>query len=166
VLILISTSGNSPNLLAATHAAKGQGILTVGFLGGRGGQLAPIVDRTVIVPVESPQHVQECHAALGHSVCLAIERCLFEESADGIPSGDYEARVRREIDHYHDREVVHDLPEIFHYWSERYLRPKLRVVGIDSIESFFLEPIVAQCREKTSGVVRISSIGAGNCDLE
>jgi phosphoheptose isomerase len=164
VLVLISSSGNSANLLAATRTAKREGIVTVAFLGGSGGRLAPVVDRALIVPADNPQHVQESHAALIHCVCSAIERALFDTRAD-LP-GEYEARMRREVDYYQDREVVHDLPEIFHYWSERYCRPKLRAVGIDSIEAFFLDPLVEQCEAKSRGLVRICSIGAGNCDLE
>ncbi len=166
VLVLISSSGNSANLLAATQTAKRQGILTVAFLGAGGGRLAPIVDRAVIIPAENPQHVQESHAALVHSICFAIERVLFEQSPDEHPDEEYEARLRQEVDFYQEREIVHDLPEIFHYWSERYCRPKLWAVGIDSIESFFLEPLVERCRHKANGVAKISSIGAGNCDLE
>jgi phosphoheptose isomerase len=166
VLVMISSSGNSANLLAATQIAKRENIITIAFLGGGGGELAPIVDRALIVPGDNPQHVQECHAAIVHSICFAIERALFTQpTAEHLPS-EYETRLTREVNFYQDCENVHDLPQIFHYWSEQYLRPKLHAVGIDSIESFFLEAIAERCVKNTSHNVTIASIGAGNCDLE
>ena len=81
VLVLISTSGNSPNVVAAAEAARERGVLSVGLLGGDGGELASLVDRAVIVPCEKTQHVQECHAAVIHVVCSLVERALYAPAA-------------------------------------------------------------------------------------
>jgi len=58
---------------------------------------------------------------------------------------------------------VHDLPEIFHYWSERHLRRKLSPFGFGSANEMFLE---RQCRRGGNGTRHFVSIGSGNCDLE
>lgn len=77
VLFLITTSGNSPNLLCAAEAARARGITTVGLLGRDGGKLAPLVDIPIIVRHEHGRRVQECHIAIGHAICLAVEAALF-----------------------------------------------------------------------------------------
>jgi phosphoheptose isomerase len=77
VLVLISTSGNSPNLLAAAEAATQRGILTVGFLGGSGGRLRRLVDCCVVVPSENTQHIQEGQTAVMHFVASFVETSLF-----------------------------------------------------------------------------------------
>lgn len=82
--------------------------------------------------------------------------------------GDYEGRVRDEVARYRAVENVHDLPLIYHYWSNRYVLPKLHeVVGVDTITEFFAAPIIAQCQvHSPSRPVRVVSLGSGNGDLE
>ena len=77
VLFLISTSGNSRNLLYAAEEARHRGITTIGLLGRDGGQLAPMVDIPIVVPHPQGRRVQECHIAIGHALCFAIEAALF-----------------------------------------------------------------------------------------
>lgn len=77
----------------------------------------------------------------------------------------YNDRVGDEIRRYKDVSNVHDLPPIFHYWSNKFLRPKLEQFGFSSPDAFFqsrIEGAVAQSGEKAA----ILSIGAGNCDVE
>jgi SAM-dependent methyltransferase len=62
-------------------------------------------------------------------------------------------------------QAVHDLPPIFHYWSNRYLRPKLESLGVSNPDDFF-RAHVAQCYDAGSGDRRFLSLGAGSCDLE
>jgi ubiquinone/menaquinone biosynthesis C-methylase UbiE len=52
------------------------------------------------------------------------------------------------------------------YWAERYLRPKLRAVGFDHLESFYLDPIAALCGQRRGELIEVVSVGAGNCGKE
>jgi D-sedoheptulose 7-phosphate isomerase len=76
VLIAISTSGNSPNVVRAVEVAKPMGIYTVGFLGRDGGKLAPLVDLPIVVPSDETARIQEAHIFLGHVMCALIEKEL------------------------------------------------------------------------------------------
>ena len=76
VLIGISTSGNSANVLAACEAARNAGIGVVAMTGEGGGSLADHADVLLEVPSSVTMHIQESHIALGHVVTLAVERLL------------------------------------------------------------------------------------------
>jgi D-sedoheptulose 7-phosphate isomerase len=84
VLIAISTSGNSPNVLRAVEAAQSRGIRSIGLLGGSGGQIAELVEIAIVVPTDGTQHVQESHLAIYHLLCGLAERMLY-------PSGETES---------------------------------------------------------------------------
>ncbi len=75
VLLAISTSGDSPNVLRAVEAASRLG-LTTAALTGRRGRLRELVDVAVIVPSDDTQHLQEGHIAAGHIICGLVERML------------------------------------------------------------------------------------------
>ena len=77
LLILHSTSGQSPNLLAAARAARKGGVPTVAFLGKGGGALAGLVDETVVVPSNETGLVQLIHLALQHLIVETVEAELF-----------------------------------------------------------------------------------------
>ncbi len=78
VLLAISTSGNSPNVLRAVRKAQELGIATVGLLGKDGGELGPEVDVPIIVPLATTSdRIQEIHIKIIHSVIEAVERELF-----------------------------------------------------------------------------------------
>lgn len=76
VVIGISTSGNSPNVIEAIKAAKMKGAKTIGLSGGRGGKLAELADLVLVVPSESTPRIQEAHITIGHIVCELVEREL------------------------------------------------------------------------------------------
>jgi D-sedoheptulose 7-phosphate isomerase len=76
VLIAISTSGNSTNVVRAVQAARQLGIYVVGFLGRDGGKLGPLVDLAVTVASEETARIQEAHIFLGHVMCARIEQRL------------------------------------------------------------------------------------------
>lgn len=76
-LIGISTSGNSPNVLAGLKAATELGMVTIGWTGGTGGQMAELVDYPFVVPSENTPRIQECHITLGHVLCERIDEVLF-----------------------------------------------------------------------------------------
>ena len=73
VLIAISTSGNSANILRAVATAKEAGCATVGLLGRDGGSLAPMCDHTIIVPTDETPRIQEMHIMIGHMLCEFME---------------------------------------------------------------------------------------------
>jgi D-sedoheptulose 7-phosphate isomerase len=73
VTIGISTSGKSPNVLAALRQARGMQIVTVGFSGKDGGDLSDVCDHLLIVPSDTTARIQEMHILLGQMLCGAIE---------------------------------------------------------------------------------------------
>jgi len=68
-----STSGTSPNVLAAFRAARRLGLATVGLTGARGAALGDEVDELIVVPSENTARIQEMHLTFGHLLCGAIE---------------------------------------------------------------------------------------------
>ncbi len=79
ILVGISTSGNSENVIKAVEKAKEMGIFTVGFLGKDGGKLKNIVDKAFIVRHSSTARIQEVHLTLEHTLCKIIEMYLTGE---------------------------------------------------------------------------------------
>ena len=77
LLILHSTSGDSPNLVRAARAAAAGGVRTVGILARGGGSLRPLVDVAVVLPTRSVSRAQEVQLAIGHIVCRHVEEILF-----------------------------------------------------------------------------------------
>lgn len=77
IVVGISGSGNSVNVLNGLRAARNQGIKTVGFTGQGGGQLCDLSDYCFCVPSECASHIQEVHLAVGHVICEIVEVELF-----------------------------------------------------------------------------------------
>jgi D-sedoheptulose 7-phosphate isomerase len=73
ILILLTTSGNSKNLLFAAEAAHKKGLYVVGFLGRGGGALLPLCDLTIMAPGETSDRIQELHMLALHMVVEAVE---------------------------------------------------------------------------------------------
>ncbi len=73
VLIAITTSGTSPNIIRAVEEAHGKGVATIGLLGGTGGTLRDMCTKSVIVPSNVTARIQECHILIGHMWCEMIE---------------------------------------------------------------------------------------------
>lgn len=73
IVILLSTSGNSPNLIYAAEAAKKAGARLVGFLGRGGGKLGPMCDQVVMAPGETSDRIQEIHMLSLHILIEAVE---------------------------------------------------------------------------------------------
>jgi len=78
VLVGISTSGNSSNVIKAIEQAKENGAKTIGFLGKDGGKLNEMCDISFIIPSENTARIQESHIAIGHILCKFIEEELLE----------------------------------------------------------------------------------------
>jgi D-sedoheptulose 7-phosphate isomerase len=77
VLVAISTSGNSPNILRAIEAARQRGMTVVGMTGASGGKMAGACDILLNVPSTDTPRIQEAHILLGHVVCQIIETSIF-----------------------------------------------------------------------------------------
>lgn len=77
VLLVISTSGNSPNLIKAVEMAKIKEMKVIGFLGGNGGKLKEMVDLPIIIPSSNTQRIQEGHITIAHIICEAVENILY-----------------------------------------------------------------------------------------
>jgi D-sedoheptulose 7-phosphate isomerase len=78
LVVAISTSGNSPNVLRAVEAARRLGCITVGFTGGSGGRLVKAVDEAFVVPSAETPRIQETHITLGHALCALVDDLLAE----------------------------------------------------------------------------------------
>jgi D-sedoheptulose 7-phosphate isomerase len=77
VLLAISTSGNSANIIKAVDKALTRGMIVIGFLGGNGGKLVSMVDLSLIIPSSSTQRIQEGHITAAHILCELVEKELF-----------------------------------------------------------------------------------------
>ena len=77
VLVGLSTSGNSANIIAAFEQARLDKIVTVGFTGITGGKMAPLSDYLLAVPSSDTPRIQEVHLLLGHIICQLVEENLF-----------------------------------------------------------------------------------------
>jgi D-sedoheptulose 7-phosphate isomerase len=78
LLIGISTSGNSANVIAAVKQANAMGVTTLGLLGGKGGVLCEQTEHALIVPDTVTARIQECHILVGHIWCAMIDAAFSE----------------------------------------------------------------------------------------
>ena len=79
VLIVITTSGNSLNILKVLKDARSKKITTIGFLGGSGGKCKKFCDIKLIVPSKSTARIQECHIFLGHFIFEQVENLILKK---------------------------------------------------------------------------------------
>lgn len=79
VLIGISTSGNSPNIVKAFETARTKGITTVGFTGASGGKMKELSDYLLNIPSTVTPRIQESHILLGHIICELTEAAIFND---------------------------------------------------------------------------------------
>lgn len=79
VFIAYSTSGKSPNVIAALQEAKNLGVICIGMTGNRGGPMKTLCDHYLEVPSADTPKIQEGHAVLGHILCGLVELALFKE---------------------------------------------------------------------------------------
>lgn len=77
LVIALSTSGKSENVIRGLKLAKSRGIKTVALTGEKGGQLAKMTDILIKVPSDDIGHIQEAHTAIGHIICGVVEEVLF-----------------------------------------------------------------------------------------
>ena len=79
VAVGLSTSGGSPNVIEAIRAARRDGLVTVAFAGGDGGELRREADYCILVPSSNTPRVQEIHIIAGHAICDLVERAFAGE---------------------------------------------------------------------------------------
>jgi D-sedoheptulose 7-phosphate isomerase len=80
VLLGISTSGDSANVVRAFEQARSQGIRTIALTGKSGGRLAPLADLAIEVPSSETSHIQEAHIAVGQLIAFLVEDELFPQA--------------------------------------------------------------------------------------
>jgi D-sedoheptulose 7-phosphate isomerase len=81
VLIAITTSGTSINILKAVEVARAKKVKVIGLTGGNGGILKDLSDITIIVPSDNTPRIQEAHITIGHIICNLVEMEMFNESS-------------------------------------------------------------------------------------
>ncbi|MEN9572071.1 MAG: hypothetical protein RL172_3302, partial [Bacteroidota bacterium] len=77
ILIGLSTSGNSSNIVNAFETAKQKQMITIGFTGQTGGKMKPLSDYLLAIPSADTPRIQECHMLLGHIICQLVEEKIF-----------------------------------------------------------------------------------------
>lgn len=82
ILLLISTSGNSPNIVSAIKAARDNKIYTIALTGRDGGKTKGMADSTIIVKSDITARIQECHIFVSHLICQLVDYILFQQ---GLP---------------------------------------------------------------------------------
>ena len=85
VLLAISTSGRSPNILRAIAAARDLGLVTIGLTGRTGGEMTALCDLCLHAPSDSTPLVQQIHITAGHVICGLVEERLFPRAAASKP---------------------------------------------------------------------------------
>ncbi|MEO6295657.1 MAG: class I SAM-dependent methyltransferase [Dokdonella sp.] len=92
--------------------------------------------------------------------------CRREPAGQQAFASDYASRIAAEREIFADQVEVHDLPGIFHYWSNKYLRPKLELAGFSHPDAFFANYLERACADAGSSPARFASLGCGNADTE
>jgi D-sedoheptulose 7-phosphate isomerase len=82
VLIGLSTSGNSANVVNALKVASEIGMITIGFTGEGGGKMKEHCQYLVAIPSKDTPRIQECHMLFGHTICEAVESSLFPKASN------------------------------------------------------------------------------------
>jgi len=80
VLIGLSTSGNSANIVKAFEVAKQKGVITVGFTGAAGGTMKSLSDHLINIPSKDTPRIQESHIMIGHIICQLVEENYFSRN--------------------------------------------------------------------------------------
>lgn len=83
VLVGLSTSGNSANVVKAFESARNMGVITVGFTGLTGGVMKGLSDYLINVPATDTPRIQESHLMIGHIICQLVEEKIFPLSPEG-----------------------------------------------------------------------------------
>jgi len=91
LLLVMSTSGRSPNVIQAVEAAKARSVFTLALLGGSGGDLRDRVDLALCVPANDPQRIQEIHLLMLHLICEGVEEDLLRSPSAAVPESTWDS---------------------------------------------------------------------------
>jgi D-sedoheptulose 7-phosphate isomerase len=91
ILLAISTSGKSGNILSAIRTAREKGLYTVGLTGGDGGDMVKLVDLALVVESDRTPRVQEAHVLAGHLICELVDHILFQKDSPVSHEGPVES---------------------------------------------------------------------------
>ncbi len=108
--------------------------------------------------------LRKVYLRLRHRFVPLDSRSIAE--GDGKSAGSYRFKLVQEHLIFDDQQKVHDLPAIFHYWSNRWLRPKLESFGFSNPDEFFAHFLALSHADAVVRPARFISLGAGNCDTE
>lgn len=97
VLLVMSTSGRSPNVIQAVQAAKARNVFTMALLGGDGGKVRELVDLPICVPATDPQRIQEIHILVLHLICEWIEEDLLRSQSATLPENTWDACATQSV---------------------------------------------------------------------
>ena len=79
ILVGLSTSGNSENIIKAFEIAKSKNMITIGFTGESGGKMKPMSDHIIAIPSKDTPRIQESHILIGHIICQMVEEKYFAD---------------------------------------------------------------------------------------
>lgn len=94
VVVAISGSGNSPNVLKAVQMARASGALTLGFTGFRGGKLVGLVDYCIVVPSDCMEQIEDMHLLLEHCICTALRKRIAAQAPGEQVRGEEETAAQ------------------------------------------------------------------------
>ena len=80
VLVGLSTSGDSANIIKAFETAKAKAMITVGFTGETGGKMKPLCNHLINIPSTDTPRIQESHIMVGHIICQLVEEKMFSQT--------------------------------------------------------------------------------------
>lgn len=95
----------------------------------------------------------------------SIKNKKSQESPDGVDEA-YQKKLQQELAIYEKQVNVHDLPDIYHYWSNKYVAKMFAEAGFRSVVEFFSLNLLATAARTGSASANFVSVGSGNCDLE
>ena len=101
-----------------------------------------------------------------HTKNISIGKTPNPETATIVIDDAYQKKIQQELAIYNKQVNVHDLPDIFHYWSNKHLSPIFQEAGFTSITEFFSTNLLEARNRTESSIANFISVGAGNCDLE
>jgi D-sedoheptulose 7-phosphate isomerase len=81
ILLALSTSGKSPNILAALRLARERGLVTIGFTGSKGENLRALCDHLLVAPHDDTPVIQQIHLAIAHGICDEIEQSMMRKNS-------------------------------------------------------------------------------------
>jgi D-sedoheptulose 7-phosphate isomerase len=79
ILLALSTSGRSPNILAALRVAREHGLITIGFTGTKGAAMGTACDHLLVAPSDDTPVIQQIHLAVAHGICDEVEQALMQK---------------------------------------------------------------------------------------